>query len=101
MRVFFRLLVVLMTLPASAQQPTWYVLSREEGCVESKYLVDLGIVSRAPVSPEDYAQMMRALGKKTTVVFPPGFPSEFNGKVVQVKVGSEEAACANRPVPVV
>jgi hypothetical protein len=94
LRSFFTILVVLVTLPASAQQRTWYVLSREEGCVEPKYLVDLGMVSRAPVFPEDYAQMMRPLGKKTTFVFPPGFPSAFNGKVVQVKVGSEEGGVA-------
>ena len=94
MRTFFALLAVLMTLPASAQQPTWYLMSREEGCVDPKELVELGVVERAPVSPEDYAQMLRSRGKKVTLELPSGFPSEFGGKVVQIKVSGEDGGVA-------
>jgi len=83
-------LLLLVTPLASAQQPTWYLLSREEGCVDLKLLVDAERLSRVPVSPEDYAQMMRERSEKVTVGLPPNVPSEFNGKLVQVTVGSEE-----------
>jgi hypothetical protein len=94
MRTSLVLLAVLVTSSALAQQPTWYLMSREEGCVEPKELVDLGIVERAPVSPEDYAQMLRSRGKKVTLGLPPGFPSEFSGKIVQIKVGGEDGGVA-------
>jgi hypothetical protein len=88
MRAFFALLLV--ALPASAQQPTWFLLSREGGCVDLKALVDLGAASRVPVSPEDYAQMMRERGKKVTLGPPPDVPSELNGKMVQATTGGED-----------
>ena len=69
-------------------------MSREEGCVEPKELVELGMAGRAPVSPDDYAQMLRSRGKKVTLELPAELPSEFSGKVVQIKVSGEDGGVA-------
>jgi len=88
---FFFLLLFLEALPASAQQTTWYVLAHDDGCVDLKLLVKAEKLSRAPVSPEDFAQMMRERGESVEVGLPAGFPPELAGKVVQVKVGKWKA----------
>ena len=90
MRPSFASLVVLVALSAPAQPPTWYLLSREEGCVDPRILLEAERLPRVPASPEDYAQMMRQRGEKVTVGLPPDVPAEFNGKIVQVRVGSED-----------
>ncbi|MBP1753339.1 MAG: hypothetical protein H6Q57_2175 [Geobacteraceae bacterium] len=87
----FFLLAFLVALPASAQQTNWYVLAHDDGCVDLKLLVKAEKLSRAPVSPEDFAQMMRERGESVEVGLPAGFPPELAGKVVQVKVGKWKA----------
>lgn len=76
---------------ASAQQSAWYVLSREDGCMDPKVLVKVEKLSRAPVSPEDFAAMMRERGEAATIGPAPGFPPELTGKVMQVNVGRSKA----------
>jgi len=90
MRPFFALLVILVVAPAFAQRPTWYVLSREKGCVDPKVLLEYEQLPRAPASPDQYAQMMRDRGNKVTVGFPPDMPPEYHAKIVQVKVGNDD-----------
>jgi hypothetical protein len=85
------LLIALAAAPALAQQPTWFVLAHADGCIDLKVLVKAEKLSRAPVSPEDFAQMMRQRGESVVVGAPANLPSELAGKVVQVKVGSWKA----------
>lgn len=94
MRSFFTLLIILVSLPSSAQQATWYLLSREDGCIDLTNLVEVYKLPRAPTSPEDYAQMMRERGKNVSLELPDEIPSDFNGKIVQVKVDDEEGGPA-------
>lgn len=76
-------------VPAGAA--AWSVLSRSEGCVPLAVLVRGDALPRQPVSPEDYAQMMRDRGHTITVGLPPGFPAELAGKVVMVQVAPDHA----------
>jgi len=90
-RFIFPLLLIVAAVPAFAQQPAWYLLSREDGCVDLKILVKAERLPRAPVSPEDFAMLMRARGQEVTVALLPDLPAELTGKVVQVTVGPERA----------
>jgi len=65
-RLIFLLLLV-VAHPVSAQQPAWYLLSRDDGCVDLKILVKAERLSRLPVSPNDFAVMMRERGEEVTV----------------------------------
>jgi hypothetical protein len=85
------LLIPFIALPAVAQQPKWYVLSQDDGCIEFQLLVKAEKLSRAPVSPQDFAQMMRERGEQVVIGPPPNLSPELAGKVVQVKVGSWKA----------
>lgn len=89
-RLFFFFLLF-VALPASAQQPTWYLLARETGCFDLQLLVRMEKLSRAPVSPEDFAQMLRERGEQVAVWPLEDAPAEFIGKVVQVKYGNGKA----------
>lgn len=85
-------LSLLFALPARAQ-PAWYVLAHDDGCIEPRLLMKSKALalSRAPASPEDFAQMMRERGKSPTIGLPNGFPAELTGKVVQVSVSDSMA----------
>src|SRR5579863_8181206 len=83
------LLIFLVAPPGSAQQPIWYLLSREEGCIDLTILTKAEKLPRVPTSPEDYAQMMRERGKDVSLELPKDFPAEFTGKIVQVRVGND------------
>jgi hypothetical protein len=74
-----------------APPSSWFVLSREDGCVSLDVLASGDRLPRAPVSPDDYAAMMRDRGHHVTVGPPPGFPPELAGKVVMVKVRDDRA----------
>lgn len=89
-RSLFILLILLVPPPGSAQQATWYLLSREQGCIDLTNLVEAERLPRAPTSPEDYAQMMRERGKDVSLELPKGLPAEFKGKIVQVRVGNDD-----------
>jgi hypothetical protein len=89
-RLFLFLLLV-VALPASAQQPTWYLLSRDDGCIDLQILVKAEKLSRVPVSPEDFAMMMRARGEVVAVGPLADSPAELIGKAVQVTVGNDMA----------
>ena len=91
MRRFCYPLMFLAALPASAQQPAWHLFAHDDGCVDLNLLVKAEKLPRAPVSPEDFARMMRERGEQVVVGPPPGFPPELAGKVVQVKVGEWKA----------
>lgn len=84
-------LMLLSAMPAAAQQPAWYLLARDDGCVDLKLLVKAERLAREPASPDDFARMMRERGEQVVVGQPPGFPPELAGKVVQVKVGEWKA----------
>lgn len=90
MRRLFTVVAVLAA-PVLAQQPTWYVLSREDGCIDLKVLARGERLSRAPVSPQDFARMMRERGEAVRIGPPADFPPELAGKVVQVTVGNSKA----------
>jgi hypothetical protein len=90
MRQLFTFLAVL-AMPVFAQQAAWYVLSREDGCMDLKVLARGERLPRAPVSPDDFAAMMRERGETVRIGPPPNFPPELAGKVVQVNVGSSKA----------
>ncbi len=85
------LLPVVLASPASAQQPTWYLLSRDNGCADLQMLVRMEKLSRQPVSPEDFAQMMRERGEQVAVGPPADLPPELSGKVIQVAFGRGKA----------
>lgn len=83
--------LLLAAMPAAAQGQTWYLLAREEGCVETKMLASAMRLPRPPVSPEDFAQMMRERGEQVEIGPLEDSPPELVGKVVQVKVGNGKA----------
>lgn len=97
MRIFLSFLILLLPLSVRADEPAWYLMSREDGCVDLKLMVKHERLPRIPASPEDYAGMMRDRGKQVTLGLPPGFPSELIGKVVQVTVGPDKAPIFVRP----
>jgi len=76
----------------SARAPaTWSVLSREEGCVAPDVLKLGDRLPRVPVSPDDYAAMLRARGEQPSLGLPSGFPPDMTGKVVMVRVRPDRA----------
>ena len=85
--VVFMFIAYGTVLPA-ASQPTWYLLAREAGCVDLQAMVRMAGLSRAPVSPENFAQMLRDRGEQVEVGLPEGFPQELAGKAVQVRYGN-------------
>ncbi len=97
-------LIALTVLPAMAQQPDWYVFAHDDGCLELSVLNKRDRLSHTPISPEDYAQMMRAQGKRVIVEDDTDtFPSEFSGKIVNVQLDNTKAVlfvksdlCKNR-----
>lgn len=88
LRTGLLLALFLVAMPASAQQPTWYLLPREQGCADLKILIRMERLPRAPVSPEDFARMMRERGEQVVVGPLPDTPREYIGKIVQVKYGN-------------
>lgn len=90
MRACLILLVLLVPLPASAQPASWYLLSREEGCLDLRTLVEMEKLPRTPTSPEDYAQMVRERGKEVSLEPPKDVPADLKGKIVRVRIGNEE-----------
>ncbi len=85
--------VVLLLLASAgnalAGEESWRLFARDDGCVSLQLLVRAENLQRAPVSPEDFAGMMRARGEKVSIGLPEGFPSELLGKAVQVKYGDD------------
>ena len=82
------LFALLVALQASAQQPTWYLLPREQGCADLKVLIRMERLPRAPVSPEDFARMLRERGEQVEVGPLADAPREYLGKFVQVRYGN-------------
>jgi hypothetical protein len=83
------LLVVALSVfsgASGADSPEWYVLSHEEGCVSLQEFVKFGELSRAPTSPEDFIQLMRAKGKPARIVPMPSVPPGHEDDFVMVKV---------------
>jgi len=87
--------LLLFALPASAQPPTWYLIARHDGGHDLQVLVKMMNLKRAPVSPEDFAQMMRERGEQVVIgplAEPPNdIPPDIVGKIVQVQVGKRVA----------
>jgi hypothetical protein len=73
-------------LVSGAATQSWSVMSREDGCMPLALIVRGDRLPREPVSPEDYADMMRARGHQPTLGPPPALPPDLVGKVVMVKV---------------
>lgn len=87
------LTLIALLLPSAPSQTlagedSWYLFARDDGCVSLQLLVSAENLKRAPVSPEDFAGMMRARGEQVSIGLPEGFPSGLLGKAVQVKYGS-------------
>lgn len=85
------LLTVLVAQPAPARQPTWYVLAREDGCIDLKVLVKPERLPRTPDSPEDFARMKRERGEAAVLGQPRDLPPGLAGKVVQIDLGGGKA----------
>ena len=66
-------------------------MSRSEGCVDLSVIARGDRLPRAPISPDDYADLMRARGHQATLGLPPGVPAELAGKVVMVKIRDDHA----------
>ncbi len=73
----FFLSLRLMALPAFAQQSTWYIIAREDGCHDLQVLVRAFRLSRPPASPEDFAQIMRERGEHVSMGLPIDSPPEL------------------------
>lgn len=74
-----------------AEDPTWYLFARDDGCTDMRIVVRMESLSRTPTSPEDFAQMMRDRGENVVVGPSPAFPPHLAGKVVQVQYGPKRA----------
>lgn len=74
-----------------AEEASWYLFARDDGCTDLQIAVRMAKLSRTPTSPEDFAQMLRDRGEDVVVGPAPGFPPEFAGKVVQVRFGPRRA----------
>ncbi len=85
------LMLLLTPLLAHAGESAWFLLSREDGCVDLRLLVKREKLPRMPASPEEYAQMLRDRGESVTLGLPEGFPPELASRVVQVKAGESKA----------
>jgi len=94
-RVTFAL--ALCALPAVAQIPEWQLMSREEGCVSPQLVVRMMRLPRAPVSPEDFAWMIRERGESATLGPMENSPPELIGSVVQVRLANGKALLFARP----
>lgn len=89
MLIYSLYLIILLSLlvsPAFGAEPEWFLLSREDGCLELELLVKREKLPKAPATPEEFAEMMRERGYHVTLGLPEGFPAELSGKVVLVKV---------------
>ena len=64
----------------------WFLMERHGGCVDVGILARRERLARVPVSPEDFAQMMRARGHQVVVGPLPGSPPDLVGKAVLVDV---------------
>ena len=80
-----------IALTSGGAPATGSVLSRDEGCVALDGLMRGYRLHRVPVSPDDYAAMLRARGEQPTLGLPPGFPPDMTGKVVMVQVRPDRA----------
>lgn len=83
--------ILLLATAAHAANPEWHLFARDDGCTDMRIVVRMEKLSRAPVSPEDFAQMMRDRGESVVVGLPAGFPSDLEGKVVEVKYGGRRS----------
>jgi hypothetical protein len=83
------LLLLVSATHVLAGEKSWRLFARDDGCVSLQLLVRAENLQRAPVSPEDFAGMMRARGEKVSVGLPEGFPAELIGEAVQVKYGDD------------
>lgn len=95
-------LFALLAALSGGAQAAWSLLAREDGCTDLQLLVRMERLARAPSSPEDFAQMLRARGEQVSIGLPAGFPAELAGQVVQVGYGPDrklifvrDEACRN------
>jgi hypothetical protein len=72
--------------PARGGESPWFLLARDDGCIELKQLARRENLPKTPATPEEFAQMMRDRGYEVTMGLPEGFPAEMAGKFVQVRV---------------
>jgi len=79
-------LICFIVFPAYGGEPKWFLLSRENGCIGLELLAKHEKLPKIPTTPEEFSEMMRERGYRVTLSLPEGFPSEFSGKVVMVKV---------------
>jgi hypothetical protein len=86
-----RWLLLAFALGASAAHAQWMLFGREAGCVSMQQLVRMERLDRAPATPEEFADAMRARGHKVTLGLPEGFPADMQGKAVMVRYGESRA----------
>ena len=84
--LYFSMLLGLFVVPAFGGEPKWFLLSREDGCVEVELLAKREKLPKTPATPDEFAKMMSKRGYLVTQGLPEGFPAELSGKVVLVRV---------------
>jgi len=72
-------------------QEGWMLFSREGGCMDPAMLARWEQLPRIPVSPEDFAAMLRPRYPGLTIGLPEGFPPEMTGKAVMVRYAANRA----------
>jgi hypothetical protein len=89
----FRSLFIFLLLFSTtyAAHAGWYLLARDDGCTDMQVVVRKLKLSRTPISPEDFAQMMRDRDDSVVVGLPTGVSPDFAGKLVQVQFGDGKA----------
>lgn len=83
--LFFVLLGFLAS-PVSGGESPWVLISREGECMALERLARRENLPKTPATPEEFATMMRDRGYHVTLGLPEGFPPEFSGRAVQVRV---------------
>ena len=70
----------------AADGASWFLMERHGGCFDLGVLVRRERLPRAPASPDEFAEMMRARGHQVAVGPLPGSPPDLVGKAVVVDV---------------
>ncbi|MDD5052859.1 MAG: hypothetical protein PHO27_09050 [Sulfuricurvum sp.] len=89
--MFHILLIFLIYSMTYGANTNWYILARDDGCIDIQIIVRELKLSRTPISPEDFVQMMKERGENVTVDLPIGISPNLEGKLVQVRFGKAKS----------
>jgi hypothetical protein len=84
-------LLLCLAVPGQAAEPEWFVLSREDGCLDLTLLARRERLPRVPASPEEYARLLAERGDEVKLDTPDGLPAEYAGRAVRVTVNRAKA----------